>query len=71
MSPFIQPWKWGDRVRFAHQHPDGPIYTVTEVIDDHGHPMVALEGMVGQFGSHIFVAYDYPRDSIVPRPPRR
>ena len=66
-GPIRQLWRVGDRVRFAHQHPDGPVRVVTaisQVLDD---PMVEIEGMSGQFASHLFIAGDYPADSIVPR----
>jgi hypothetical protein len=71
MSPGtrIQLWKVGDRVRFAHQHPSGPVYTITKTLIDMNQPMVELKDMIGQFGAHIFIAADYPADSIVPPPP--
>jgi len=47
-------WKVGDRVRFAHQHPDGPVRTITALAD--AEPMVEIEGMSGQFGSDLFIA---------------
>ncbi|MBZ5700283.1 MAG: hypothetical protein LAN84_00390 [Acidobacteriia bacterium] len=67
-GPLHQLWRVGDRVRFAHEHPSGPIRVVTALSDVLDDPMVELEGMCGQFGSHLFIAADYPADSIVPRP---
>lgn len=64
----FNPWKVGDRIRFAGQ-PDGKIYTVTTAIVPFYGPMVELDGMSGEFAAHLFVAADYPADSIVPRPP--
>jgi hypothetical protein len=66
-GPLRQLWKVGDRVRFAHQHPSGPVYVVNALSDVLDDPMVELEGMSGQFGSHIFISADYPPDSVVPR----
>lgn len=63
------PWKVGDLVRFAGE-PEGTKRRVTAVNDHPIHPMISIEGMVGEFGFHIFVAWDYPADSIVPRPKR-
>jgi hypothetical protein len=47
--------KVGDSVRFAHQHPDGPVHAVTAVFSGRD-PMVEISGMVGRFGAHIFIA---------------
>ena len=56
MSPGtrIQLWRVGDRVRFAHQHPSGPVYEVTKTLIDMNQPMVELKDMVGQFGGFAF-----------------
>ena len=73
MSPGTprQLWFIGDRVRFAHQHPDGPVHIVSAVWHTHGDPpMVELKDMAGHFASHLFIAADYPADSIVPRSSR-
>lgn len=69
-GPLRQLWRVGDRVRFGHEHPNGPIRVVTALSDSLRDPMVEIEGMTGWFGSHIFIAADYPADSIVPRPAR-
>jgi hypothetical protein len=61
-------WKVGDKVRFAHQKRGDGSYTVKSVVIVADEPMVELEEMPGQFAVHIFVATDYPDDSIVPRP---
>jgi hypothetical protein len=66
--PLFQIWTIGDRVRFAHEHPSGPVHVVSAISHAGAHdPMVELRDMAGQFGSHLFIAADYPRDSIVPR----
>lgn len=56
-------WKPGDRVRFAHQHPDGEVRTVKRVIiqpiadrsPGNDHSMVEIEALPGQFADYIFV----------------
>jgi len=72
MSPGTprQLWFIGDRVRFAHQHPNGPVHIVSATWGYRDGPMVELKDMSGRFASHLFIAADYPADSIVPRPPR-
>ena len=55
-------WKKGDRVRFRHQHPDGPVLTIRALVP--GEPMVELEDMAGQFATHIFVAADSNHDAV-------
>lgn len=49
-------WKVGDRVRFAHEHPGGPIRTVTALSLTLDNPMVEIEGFSGLFASHLFIA---------------
>jgi hypothetical protein len=49
-------WKIGDRVRFANVPPGGPSFRVVEITTLNGQQMIAVEGMVGEFGAHIFVA---------------
>jgi len=66
-GPIRQLWRVGDRVRFRHQHPNGPVHVVTAISNVLEHPMVELQDMPGQFGAHVFIAADYPADSIVPR----
>jgi hypothetical protein len=72
MSPgaMRQLWRVGDRVKFAHQLRDAvaKVYTVTKLCDPPDEHMVEIDGLPGQFASHIFVASGYPPDSIVPRP---
>jgi hypothetical protein len=65
--PVFQIWTIGDRVRFAHEQPDGPIHVVTGILHSRGQPMVEIEDLPGQFGAHLFIAANYPADSIVPR----
>jgi len=65
-------WRKGDRVRFAHQHPEGPVHTISAVVREYlqgrpfqlGEPMVELEDMAGQFATHIFVAADSNHDAV-------
>jgi hypothetical protein len=61
-------WKVGNKVRFAHQNRGDASYTVKTVVFVAEQPMVELKELPGQFAVHIFVAADYPDDSIVPRP---
>jgi hypothetical protein len=70
-KPLYQKWRIGDRVRFAHEHPKGPVHVVSAV--SHvlgetfaGDPMVELRDMAGEFGSHLFIAAGYEPNSIVP-----
>lgn len=53
-APLPLRWKVGDRVRFAPQHPNGRIHTVTALVPSE--PMVEIEGMTRQFAVHLFVA---------------
>jgi hypothetical protein len=69
------PWKVGDKVRFVNQKKGEALmgftsYTVTGFEFVSGQTLLELAELPGQFGLHIFVAADYPDDSIVPRPPR-
>lgn len=66
-GPKHQLWQVGDRVRFAHQHPDGEVRVVKALHDSAGDPMIEIEGMSGWFAADIFIAADYPEDSVVPR----
>jgi hypothetical protein len=66
----FNPWKLGDRVRFAHQKQGEGKYTVTSVSNPAWGPMVEIKELPGEFAAHVFVAADYPDDSIVPRPRR-
>lgn len=61
------PWKAGDRVRFAHQG-KGFAYTVVDFVTTAGQTMLTLKELPGEFAVHLFIAADYPDDSIVPRP---
>jgi hypothetical protein len=47
-------WQVGDRVRFAHEHPSGPVRVISQAIEDQADPMVEIEGMTGQFGARLF-----------------
>lgn len=73
MSPGdFMPWKIGDRVRFAHQKQGEATYTIAGFsVSAHVGRMVRLNELPGDFAPHIFVAADYPDDSIVPRPGRK
>ena len=52
-----QVWKVGDTVRFAHQAASGPNRRILAVIYEPGEPsMVEIEGLSGQFATHLFVA---------------
>lgn len=64
----IQPWKVGDAVRFAHQKQGEGKFTIKAVLSRVHGAMVELEELPGEFAVHVFVAADYPDDSIVPRP---
>lgn len=64
----FQPWKVGDSVRFAHMKKGEAKFTVKATLSRVTGPMVELEELPGEFAVHVFVAADYPDDSIVPRP---
>jgi hypothetical protein len=64
----FNPWKVGDSVRFAHQKQGEAKFTVKATLARHTGPMIELEELPGEFAVHLFVAADYPDDSIVPRP---
>lgn len=64
----FDPWKVGDKVRFAHQKKGEATYTIRAAYFYGDAPFVQIEGP-GEFAAHVFVAADYPHDSIVPRPP--
>lgn len=50
-------WRVGDFVRFAHQAQSGPNFRISAVIQKPGKPtMVELDGLSGQFATHIFVS---------------
>jgi hypothetical protein len=59
-----QLWKVGDRVRFNHEHPNGPVRVVTKVVSYPHGPMVAIEGMAGFFAVHIFMSADSNHDDV-------
>lgn len=64
----IQPWKVGDKVRFTHQKEGEAKFTIANTLKgSDGGPMVELSELPGHFAAHLFVAFDYPNDSIVPR----
>lgn len=67
-STVLQPWKIGDVVRFAHQKEGEAKYTIKSLLSRAHGAMVELEELPGEFAVHVFVAADYPDDSIVPRP---
>ena len=67
-GPQRQLWKIGDRVRFANEHPDGPVRVISGLSHPLDDPMVEIEGFSGFFAVHLFIDANYPPDSIVPRP---
>jgi hypothetical protein len=66
----FQPWDVGHRVRFAHQRQGEAAYKITRAFWSHGEPFVEIDALPGEYASHVFVAVDYPDDSIVARPKR-
>lgn len=67
----FQPWKAGDSVRFRHMKKGEAKFTVKAALSRDSGPMVELEELPGEFAVHLFVAADYPDDSIVPTPAGR
>jgi hypothetical protein len=60
-------WEVGDKVRFAHQKKGEASFTITSTYYPAWGPMVEIKELPGEFAAHLFVAADYPDDSIVPR----
>lgn len=67
---FVPQWKVGDRVKFGHQlrDPSATVYRVMRRCGTDRDSMIEIDKLPGEFAPHLFVAADYPADSIVPRP---